>query len=30
MERRYEVFSEKEFKNIAGYNEWIEKKIKKV
>ncbi len=29
MERRYEVFSEKEFKNIAGYNEWVEKENQK-
>ena len=29
MERRYDLFSEKEVKNIAGYNEWIEKENKK-
>lgn len=29
MENRYETFSEKEVKNIAGYNEWIEKENKK-
>lgn len=29
MEKRYEIFSEKEVKNIAGYNEWIEKENKK-
>ena len=29
MERRYDIFSEKEVKNIAGYNEWIEKENKK-
>ncbi|MBQ6841283.1 MAG: DNA translocase FtsK [Bacilli bacterium] len=29
MENRYELFAEKEFKNIAGYNEWIEKENKK-
>ena len=25
MERRYEVFSEKNVKNIAGYNDWVDK-----
>ena len=25
MEKRYDLFSEKEFKNISGYNEWVEK-----
>ena len=29
MENRYEVFSEKGVKNIAGYNEWIDKENKK-
>jgi len=29
MEKRYEIFAEKEFKNIAGYNEWVEKENKK-
>ena len=29
MEKRYELFAEKEFKNIAGYNEWIDKENKK-
>lgn len=29
MENRYELFAEKEFKNIAGYNDWIEKENKK-
>ena len=29
MEKRYELFSEKEVKNIAGYNEWVEKENKK-
>ena len=29
MEKRYDIFSEKEVKNIAGYNEWIEKENKK-
>ena len=29
MENRYETFSEKEVKNIAGYNEWVEKENKK-
>ena len=29
MEKRYETFSEKEVKNIAGYNEWIDKENKK-
>ena len=29
MEKRYQIFSEKEFKNIAGYNDWIEKENKK-
>ncbi len=29
MEKRYELFSEKEFKNIAAYNEWIVKENKK-
>ncbi len=29
MEERYELFSEKEVKNIAGYNEWVEKENKK-
>ncbi len=25
MERRFQLFADKEFKNIAGYNEWVEK-----
>lgn len=25
MERRYQLFAEKEFKNITGYNEWVDK-----
>ena len=29
MESRYELFSEKEFKNIAAYNEWVAKENKK-
>ncbi len=29
MEKRYDTFSEKHFKNIAGYNEWIAKENKK-
>ncbi len=29
MEKRYELFSEKQFKNISGYNEWIKKENKK-
>ena len=29
MEQRYELFSEKEFKNIAAYNEWVAKENKK-
>ena len=29
MEKRYDIFAEKEFKNIAGYNEWVEKENKK-
>ncbi|MBE6155195.1 MAG: DNA translocase FtsK [Firmicutes bacterium] len=29
MENRYELFAEKEFKNIAGYNEWVERENKK-
>ncbi len=29
MENRYELFSEKEVKNIAGYNEWVLKQNKK-
>ena len=29
MEKRYELFSEKEFKNIAAYNEWVAKENKK-
>ena len=27
MENRYDLFSEKNVKNIAGYNEWVEKEI---
>ena len=29
MEKRYDLFAEKEFKNIAGYNEWVDKENKK-
>lgn len=29
MEERYDIFAEKEVKNIAGYNEWVEKENKK-
>jgi S-DNA-T family DNA segregation ATPase FtsK/SpoIIIE len=29
MEKRYQTFADKEFKNIAGYNEWIDKENKK-
>ena len=29
MEKRYDIFAEKEVKNIAGYNDLIEKEIKK-
>ena len=29
MENRYDLFSEKNVKNIAGYNEWVEKENKK-
>lgn len=29
MERRYELFSEKEVKNIGTYNEWVEKENKR-
>jgi S-DNA-T family DNA segregation ATPase FtsK/SpoIIIE len=29
MERRYQLFADKEFKNITAYNEWIEKENKK-
>ncbi len=29
MDKRYETFSEKHFKNIAGYNEWVTKENKK-
>lgn len=29
MERRYELFSDKNVKNISGYNEWVEKENKK-
>ena len=29
MERRYELFAEKQFKNIAGYNEWVAKENSK-
>lgn len=29
MEKRYQLFADKEFKNISSYNEWIEKENKK-
>ncbi len=29
MEKRYELFSDKEFKNISAYNEWVHKENKK-
>ena len=29
MEKRYQLFADKEFKNITAYNEWIEKENKK-
>ncbi len=29
MEKRYQLFADKEFKNITSYNEWVEKENKK-